>query len=149
MPMPLPNRQSIPMPLSIPGQYQCQCQQYQTDNTDIDRGCYAGSNITRLLFANVGSILMRCRFCREHAASSPKGKLCCGGCGRRTITFLNTNSFEKSMWTPSTPSTGWGERRRLCTSIGKILLDNTSLRSVKRDKQRMGNTSTQHRCFSR
>jgi hypothetical protein len=69
----------------------------KADNTDIDRGCYAGSNIARLLFANVGSILMRCRFCREHAASSPKGKLCCGGCGRRTITFLNTKCIEKSI----------------------------------------------------
>jgi hypothetical protein len=83
------------------------------------------------------------RISHTSGASSPKGKLCCGGCGRRTITFLNTNSFEKSIWTPSTPSTGWEGRRRLCRSIGKILSDNTSLRSVKRDKQRMGNTSTQ------
>jgi hypothetical protein len=90
-------------------QYQCQCRRYQTDNTDIAHERYFDSNIARLLFANVGSILMRCRFCREHAASSPKGKLCCGGCGWTTITFLNTNSFEKSIWTPSTPSTGGRE----------------------------------------
>ena len=56
------------------------------------------------------SILVQCIIgCRffAHPPLLPEKRICvCGGCGGRNITSINTNTFEKSIESPSTPSTG-------------------------------------------